>query len=73
LAASILQPGARQTRIEDMGDPNMIIEEFARFYKVNREGLWHKKSPLGSYEEMKSQAALKRLRILTAKSLKRIE
>jgi hypothetical protein len=56
-----------------MNDPNMSVEEFPRFYKLNNEGRWHRKSPRGSYEEMKNRAALKRLQVVTPKSMKRIE
>ena len=51
----------------------MTIDESARFYKVNSDGRWHKKSPRGPYVEMKNRDALKRLQVLTAKSLRRIE
>ena len=56
-----------------MGEPNTITAEFARFYKVNGAGRWQKKSPCGSYEQLKDRTALKRLQIATGKSLKRFE
>ncbi len=56
-----------------MSESNTVIDELPRFYKINREGRWHRKTPGGMYEEMKSRAALKRLKVMTAKSLKRIE
>jgi len=57
-----------------MSESNIMLEECGRFYKVSCEGRWQRKSPHGSYEEMKSRAALKRLQIAVAKSLgKRIE
>jgi hypothetical protein len=56
-----------------MNDSNNTTEEFTRFYKINKNGCWHRKSPGGSYEEMKSKAPLKRLQLLIAHSTKRIE
>ncbi len=56
-----------------MNEHDVTIEEFTRFYKVSREGRWHKKSPGGSYEEMKDASTLKRLQVLSPKSPKRIE
>ena len=56
-----------------MSQIDTTIEEFTRFYKVNKEGRWHQKSAQGSYEEMKDASTFKRLQVLTAKSPKRIE
>lgn len=55
-----------------MALPDTHGEEFLRFYKISREGRWHRKSSRGSYEEMKNRS-IRHLRVLAAKSLKRIE
>ena len=43
------------SKITAMDDSNNITEEFTRFYRINKNGRWHRKSPRGSYEEMKSK------------------
>lgn len=57
-----------------MNDTDMhAAAEFARFYKLDRAGRWHRKSSCGVYVKMKKRRALKNLLMIAAKSVKRIE
>jgi hypothetical protein len=57
-----------------MNDPDTpAAAELTRFYKLDKAGRWHRKSSGGAYIKMNNRRLLKRLLVITTKSVNRIE
>ena len=62
----------RMNRTKTKSSP-MKDEESSRFYRLNRDGKWQKKTRTGDYVMTNPKQLLRRLQLLAARCTRRIE